>query len=138
MKILKIIGVSAGVITLLCAVSAFAFMMELKEIKNITINDVAPEELSDGKYYGESGFLFRSNKLAVTIKNHEISQIDILRDAMIPVEELRKEVYTELFKEVIEKQTTKIDTVSGATATTKQYLKSIDNALNKGEKQEGD
>lgn len=111
--------------------AVFFFMRELYEVKNLTINDVSPTTLSDGEYRGKSNLLFRSNELIVTVKEHKIIKIDIVRDAMVPVEEFRLQVYPKLFKVVIEKQTTKIDVVSGATVTTKQYLKSIDNALNK-------
>lgn len=65
MKILKSLGVFTGIIFLLCVVCAFALIIELKEIKKTEINDVVPSTLSDGKYYGKTGFLFRSNKLKI-------------------------------------------------------------------------
>lgn len=36
----------------------------------------------------------------------------------------------ELFSDVIKSQNTTVDTISGATVTSKAYLKSIENALN--------
>lgn len=128
---LKIFGIFLVIVILFGGAASFIFMRELNEVKNFAINDVNPTVLDDGIYHGKMSAGLRTNELAVTVKGHRIVRIDIVKDAMFPVKESRLTVYPELFREVIEKQSTKVDVVSGATVTTKQYLKSIENALNK-------
>jgi uncharacterized protein with FMN-binding domain len=48
-----------------------------------------------------------------------------VKDVAIPKPEWAKQ----LFDKVIEKQNTDVDVISGATITSKAYLKSIENAL---------
>jgi len=42
---------------------------------------------------------------------------------------LTPDISDDLFKEIIKNQNIKIDVISGATATSKAYLKSVENAL---------
>lgn len=105
------------------------FMAELSHVRHLEIGDIDASALDDGVYQGRSGLFLRSNKVAVTVEDHRITDITVIRDAISPVEELRRPVFTELFQTVIDRQTTGVDVVSGATVTTKQYLKSIENAL---------
>ena len=129
MKKRKRIGLTVGIIILVLGMAVGLFMLELKTTQRLAIGRVDLTALDDGVYRGRSGFILRSNALAVTVTDHRITKIEILRDAMVPVEDMRKMVYTELFTSVIDGQTVDVDVVSGATVTTKQYLKSIENAL---------
>ena len=129
MKKRKRIGSTVGIVILVLGMAAGLFMLELKTTRRLAIGRVDLTAIDDGVYRGRSGFILRSNALAGTVSDHRITGIEILRDAMVPVEDTRKPVYTELFKTVIDRQTVDVDVVSGATVTTKQYLKSIENAL---------
>lgn len=129
MKRLKKAGLALGIIVILLGLIAGLFIYELDHTRNLAIGSVDLMGIDDGVYRGQSGLLLRSNALAVTVADHKITKIEILRDAMCPVEDMREPVYTELFTAVIERQTIDVDVVSGATVTTKQYLKSIENAL---------
>ncbi len=66
-----------------------------------------------------------SNEVEVEIKNHQIKEIAIIEDMTVS----DPNVSEEIFKRVIEKQRVKVDVVTGATVTSKAYLKSIELAL---------
>ena len=66
-----------------------------------------------------------SNEVAVTISDHQISQIDVVKTVKFE----KPEATDALFSRVIQKQDTTVDVISGATVTSKAYLKSIENAL---------
>ena len=60
------------------------------------------------------------------MKNHRITQLEAV-EAIGAADDAFSQ---RLFDAVIAAQDTRIDTVSGATVTTKAYLKAIENALN--------
>ncbi len=93
--------------------------------KNITINDVRLANLADGEYEGTfKGGRF-SNTVVVTIMNQKIVNIKKTKPLSTSTDDLYKQIYNE----VIKKQSLNIDTISGASVTTKTALKAIENAL---------
>jgi uncharacterized protein with FMN-binding domain len=60
------------------------------------------------------------------VENHKITKIDIVKDVTFS----KPDVSEELFMRVMESQDTRVDAVTGATVTSKAYLKAIENALN--------
>lgn len=93
----------------------------------LEVNAWDGSKLEDGTYTGEYKGGRWSNKVIVTIEDHRIVRVDIADDMLIP----REEITSELVDRVLEKQTTKVDVVSGATVTCKAYLKAMENALAK-------
>lgn len=93
----------------------------------ISLNGIDISKLDDGKYTGEYDHGRWTNKLDITVKNNKITEILIKDDVTFS----KPGVSEELFNKVIETQSTKIDAISGATVTSKAYLKSIENVLNK-------
>lgn len=83
-------------------------------------------DIHDGVYHGAYKAGRWSNKVAVTVNNKRITNIEILDDVTFA----KPEVSDALFSKVIDAQDTDVDAVSGATATCRAYLKSIENALN--------
>lgn len=79
------------------------------------------EKVYNGKY--KSGRW--SNELNVIVKGNKITAIKIADDVTFTM----PGVSDKLFNNVIKAQDTKVDAVSGATVTSKAYLKSIENAL---------
>ncbi|HWQ29417.1 MAG TPA: hypothetical protein VN549_00390 [Negativicutes bacterium] len=79
----------------------------------LEVNACDASTLGDGTYTGEYKGGRWSNKVVVTVENHKIIRVDIAYDMLIP----REEVAAELVDRVLEKQTTKVDVVSGATVT---------------------
>jgi uncharacterized protein with FMN-binding domain len=99
----------------------------LNEVMSISLNGIDISKLDDGKYTGEYDHGRWTNKLDITVKNNKITEILIKDDVTFS----KPSVSDELFNKVIETQSTKIDAISGATVTSKAYLKSIENVLNK-------
>ncbi len=115
-------------LVLLVFMGSFMFYLSrgVNQGEDIELNGVNLEDKEDGIYEGEFKGGRWSNKLAVKLKNQEIVNIDILNDVTF----VKSEVTKELFNRVIKEQDTQVDTVSGATVTSKAYLKAIENALN--------
>ena len=99
----------------------------LESGSKVAINDVSILTLKDGYYNGQYKAGRWTNEVNVTIENHKITKIELVKDVMIPQPDLNNKV----FNEVVKNQSLSIDIVSGATVTSKAYLKSIENALNK-------
>ncbi|MDF2522945.1 MAG: hypothetical protein K0R31_586 [Clostridiales bacterium] len=90
-----------------------------------TISQVDLTLLNDGIYSGKYDAGRWSNEVKVTVSNRKITKIDVVKDVMIP----KPEATQELFDNVIKNQNTTVDTVAGATVSSKAYLKAIENAL---------
>lgn len=119
------------IIVLMLGISAF-FYIQLqkfsKEIKNIEINNVNMSKINDGVYTGK----YYANdtvgaKVKVTVKNKKITNIDFIEHKYGKGK--KAEVIT---SSVVEKQSLNVDTISGATGSSKVILKAIENALSIG------
>jgi uncharacterized protein with FMN-binding domain len=95
--------------------------------ETLNINDVNLSVLSDGTYSGAYKGGRWTNEVNVTVKDHKITDVEIVKDVLFP----KPEVTAELIGKVLDKQTTKVDALSGSTVTCKAYLKSIETALGK-------
>lgn len=98
----------------------------LSEGEDIDLEGVNLQNKEDGIYTGQYNAGRWTNELVVKLQNKEIINIDIVDDVTF----VKSEVTKELFNSVIKEQDTQVDTVSGATVTSKAYLKAIENALN--------
>ncbi|MFY9135653.1 MAG: FMN-binding protein, partial [Bacillota bacterium] len=66
-----------------------------------------------------------SNKVRVTVESGRVTDIDVVEDVLF-----RSAEWTEkIIDSVMEEQSLDVDIISGATITTKAYLKAIENAL---------
>ena len=100
-----------------------------KTIKELTINNVDLSKIPDGKYIGSYDVNFISAKVSVTVKNHKIENIDLLEhktDRGKPAEVIPSMV--------VKAQSLQVDTISGATNSSKTILKAIENALKPNQK----
>lgn len=101
---------------------------EHKEAMNLPLDGVNFGELIDGVYVGfyEGGmYKWRANKVEVTVEDGRLSKI-------VPLEGITDQgkVSTKtLYDRVIQNQSLQVDTISGATLTSKAYLKAVENAL---------
>ncbi len=125
-SILKILISIIFIFILVCASGIFYLSHGLKEGGEVKVNGIRISGLNDGIYNGKYDAGRWSNKLSVTVKDHKITEINIVDDVTF----VKPGVSDELFRKVIETQNTKVDAVSQATVTSKAYLKSIENALN--------
>lgn len=123
--LLKIVLAVFVVFVLVTGGGMFLLGRGLESGAALEVNACDVSTLSDGTYTGEYKGGRWSNTVVVTIEDHKIVRVDIADDILIP----REEVTAELVDRVLEKQTTKVDVVSGATVTCKAYLKAMENAL---------
>lgn len=124
-RFLKIILSIVIVLVVVIAGSIFYITWGLDTGSKLQINSVDISSLADGNYPGSYDFGRWSNEVSVTIKDHKITQIAIVKDVAFPEQECTEQ----MISRVMEKQNTDVDVVAGATVTSKSYLKSIENAL---------
>ena len=93
--------------------------------ERLQIGKVDFSKLEDGVYEGQHKGGRWSNKVRVTVASGTVTGIEVVRDVWLPKPELTKQVVGD----VIASQSLEVDIVSGATVTTRAYLKAMENAL---------
>ena len=124
-KFLRILISVLIVIAIILAAGIFYITQGLESGKKIEIVGLDISRIQDGEYNGKYESGRWSNELIVTVNENKIIGIQIVDDVKFAQPAVREE----LFSKVIEAQNTKVDTVAGATVTSKAYLKSIENAF---------
>lgn len=100
-----------------------------KTVKNLTYSDIALEDIESGTYIGECNVDFIYAKMAVTVEDGAITQIEILEhknERGTPAEKI--------IDDIIQQQSIDVDAISGATNSSKVIKKAIENALTKSKK----
>ncbi|MDO5521910.1 MAG: FMN-binding protein [bacterium] len=112
-----------------CAILGIAMMIftEVRHVKlrNTPIKDVNLLQVKDGEYEGTSEFGNYTYHLRVTVKNHQIIDIENLK----PRDSIYVTYATGVFKKIKDRQTPNVDAISGATTTSKAFMKAVENAL---------
>ena len=98
-----------------------------KIINGISIKEVNLAKVSDGTYKGSFDALMIEADTSVTVKNHKIVDIKLLHH-----KNERGKPAEVIPMRVVKAQSLKVDTVSGATNSSKVILMSIQKALEKG------
>ena len=124
-RLLKGFLISGIILGLLCIFSvAFAFLGKQATLE-ASLQGKNAQALADGQYTGHySAFRF-SNTVTVQVVNGQITDIAVVT----PQVAAKPVIMDTLRTEIIHQQTTAVDTVAGATADSKAYLKAIENAL---------
>jgi uncharacterized protein with FMN-binding domain len=119
---------AVGTILIIGAIFGMKYVIDLlkykKTIAEIKINNVNLNKAKDGSYIGEFNANFLASKVNVKVRDHKIIDIIFIKhkyDRGKPAEAI--------ISKVIAEQSLKVDTVSGATNSSKVILKSIENAL---------
>jgi uncharacterized protein with FMN-binding domain len=121
LRVILIVIVAVIAVTLALIFWAYVDVMRYNEL---AIRDVNLQNIANGVYEGSfKGGRF-SNSVAVKVRDHAIVNIKELKSSTS-----QKDVRQKIYSKVIENQSLKIDTVSGATVTTLTTLKTIENAL---------
>lgn len=115
-----------AVLALLTAAGLFV-TSGLSDGMNVQLQGIDLSGKPDGDYTGTYSFKRWTNTLLVHVVDHKIIGIDIQDD--VGAAQITN-CSGEVFRRVIEAQDTRVDAVSGATVTSKAYLKAIENALN--------
>jgi len=101
---------------------------EHKQARSLPLDAVDFNKLKDGTYTGSYAggmYRWRANEARVVVSSGRVAQIELLR-----AEEKREEGWEQaLYDRVIAAQSLQVDTISGATLTSKAYLQAVENAL---------
>ena len=126
MKIFLKIFIGFIFLIILFAICGFWYLNQnLKKGENLEINPINLGNVEDGVYEGTYVFGRWTNTVEITVENHKIIAIKVIRDVLF----VKEGVSNEVFEKVIINQNTDIEMVSGATVTTKAYLKAIENGF---------
>lgn len=122
----KILLIAGGIVIVFLAVALFTATDGLSEGANVPLGGIDLSGVSDGSYTGVYDFKRWSNTVVVHVSDNLITGIDIVQD--VPGAQLTN-CSGEIISRVIETQNTDVDAVTGATVTSKAYLKAIENAF---------
>ncbi len=104
------------------------------EAKNIPLDGADFSKLKDGTYTGNYAggmYKWRANEVEVTIGTGKVTGIQQQNSKDPAAARFDTEL---LYKRVIDAQSLQVDTISGATLTSKAYLKAVEDALIKAGK----
>jgi uncharacterized protein with FMN-binding domain len=102
---------------------------EHKEAKSLPLNAANFNKLNDGVYHGAYAggmYKWRANECDVTVSSGRVTDIQLVVSQDPGGKNTQHEA---LFDRVIQAQTLQVDTISGATLTSKAYLQAVENAL---------
>lgn len=116
-----------GMCIVLGGVFFWIFQTEIKEIQEISLQDVHISQLSNGKYKGVCETTLIQVEVEVTVQDCQIKTIDILKH----VNGLGKEA-EEIIDDMINHNSDQVDVISGATYSSLVIQKAVNEALVKG------
>ncbi len=102
---------------------------EHREARSLPLDAVDFGKLNDGTYHGiyEGGmYKWRANECQVTVSSGKVTDIQFEGSSDPGAENTQ---HRALYDRVISAQSLQVDTVSGATLTSKAYLQAVENAL---------
>ncbi len=110
---------------------------ERREARDLPIAVVDFKKLHDGTYAGEyegGMYKWRATEVQVTVSAGRVTDIELLKGAFDkngqPAQlNAKGQSINDLFNMVIDAQSLQVDTISGATLTSKAHLKAVENAL---------
>ena len=97
----------------------------MNEGKKVIVGSIDVSQITDGNYVGSYKNSRWSNQVKVTVINHRITAIIVEKTVLVE----QADVTEKLISDVLTAQNTDVEIISGATVTSKAYLKSIENAL---------
>jgi uncharacterized protein with FMN-binding domain len=124
-KVLKVIGIVVLVMIIASGGMVIYMSRGLSEGREMVIQEVDLSNVDDGVYDGSHQGGRWSNRVSVTVKDHEITQIEVTEDISFSDEALKNQI----IDAVIAQQSTQVDIISGATVSSKAYLQSIQQAF---------
>lgn len=127
----KIIVAVLGVALVTGIYFAGNYIYQLQEYKKriaaISISAVDLSKIPDGSYIGSYDAIMISATVRVNIHNHQISGIDLISH-----KNERGKKAEVIVNKIKSAQSLKVDTITGATNSSKVILKAVQNALNSG------
>lgn len=122
-----------GVVVVLGLVLGTSFLYQTgkykKIISEIEISNPDISSLQDGVYRGSFDAILVSAEVSVTIEGNKIKEVKIEKH-----NNGRGQAAEVITDKVVSEQSIEVDTISGATSSSKVILKAIENALNQENK----
>lgn len=122
---LKVIALTVSVIIIIGAVTLAFLQAQLDKLTEAVITEPTLSTIKDGTYKGSYSAFPVSVSVNVTIKDHQITAITILKH-----DNGQGKPAEAIIEEVIDQQSLDVDVISGATYSSKVILKAIEDALN--------
>lgn len=123
------IGIIAVLISL-CFIGGSIYLIKVwnyqKTVKSFTYSDLVIADVENGTYIGECDVDFIYAKVAVTVENGTITEIDLLEH-----KNERGVSAEKIIDDMLQRQSIDVDAVSGATNSSKVIKKAVENALMK-------
>jgi uncharacterized protein with FMN-binding domain len=122
LSVVAILGVAGGI-------GWSRLSKEHREARSLPLNAVNFSKLNDGTYHGayEGGmYKWRANECQVTVSSGKVTGIQLVGSGDPGGKNTQHEA---LYDRVIQAQSLQVDTISGATLTSKAYLQAVENAL---------
>lgn len=119
-----LLGILAAIVLIVGAFFTFVLAGKEKAI-NLALENVALDTISDGVYEGSYSGWRWSNTVEVTVKDHQITGIDVVKSQAF----IKPETVEALTQGVISGQSVDVDAVSSATADSHAFLKAVEDAL---------
>ncbi|MDD4518886.1 MAG: FMN-binding protein [Limnochordia bacterium] len=114
-----------GVLVVLVVAGLLYLSRGLNQGASITIDEIDISSLPDGIYEGTYRAGRWTNTVEVDVADGRMTAIRVVKDVQFALAEVRKQT----IDRVLEKQSPAVDAVSGATVTSKAYLKAVEKAL---------
>ena len=127
-KGLKVVLIVIAIIVLLVGVMvAVMFQKTKKAIDNQVNVDINMEQVADGVYKGSSDGGLVQVEVEVEVKNHKIVAINLLKH-----QNGKGKSAESILDDMISQNTDDVETVSGATTSSKTIRNAVNNALQRG------
>lgn len=124
----KIVMAVVGVCVVAGVIMAVQAEIRHYKLRSTPIESINVAEVADGTYEGTSEFGSYTYHVSVKVENHKITE---LKD-MAPRDSIYVTYATGVFRKIINQQTPDVDAITGATTTSKAFMKAVENALNQG------
>lgn len=95
-----------------------------QQIDDIKVENIDLKLIPDGRYVGKAEVLWIAAEVKVIVQDHKIVHIDLIKH-----KNERGASAEVIPQKVVDSQSLQVDTVSGATNSSKVILKAIENAL---------
>lgn len=125
MRLLKAILLGLGGFILLMGVVGLLLMIGQSAVKDSSVSAIDFRALEDGVYTGHFDGGRWTNTVRVTVASGRLTAIEVVKDVRFASARIREEV----IEKILSRQSLEIDATSGATVTTKAYVKAVENAL---------
>lgn len=131
LKVKKVVLIASCIIGVVLGTFGIKYLISVQEYKqaisNLKIDTIDLSNINDGKYTGSCDTGFVGAEVSVTIKDNKIIDITLLNH-----KNEKGKPAEAILQNVVKAQSLKVDTVSGATNSSKVILKAIENALDSG------